>query len=199
MTSYSPSRGLLLGGVWLRCVTWSHTRELDRQLAAGVDPMQTDELSLRVGQLGSHRNRRRIACALRGAVALAGTRTRSWRRRPDQTRGGGGQRRALLKIAERLHSCDPVGVRGLAIASQLIEDRRGPLYRDDADRPLTVTAFEALVALDRGLRTISATDCLATKHAEVGDGCARNGCPTRWFARAMGGIVAAIGAANPDA
>ena len=44
------------------------------------------------------------------------------------------------------------------MASQLIEDRRGPLYRDDAARPLTVTAFEALVALDRGLRTISASD-----------------------------------------
>jgi hypothetical protein len=35
----------------------------------------------------------------------------------------------------------------------------GPLYRDNAARPLTMTAFEALVALDRGLRTISATDC----------------------------------------
>jgi hypothetical protein len=65
----------------------------------------------------------------------------------------------LLEIAERLHSCDPVGVRGLAIASQLIEDRRGPLYRDNAARPLTVTAFDALAALDRGLRTISASDC----------------------------------------
>jgi hypothetical protein len=65
----------------------------------------------------------------------------------------------LLEIAERLLSCEPVGVRGVAVASQLIEDRRGPLYRDDAARPLTVTAFEALVALDRGLRTISASDC----------------------------------------
>jgi hypothetical protein len=62
-----------------------------------------------------------------------------------------------LEIAERLHSCEPVGVLGLAIASRLIEDRRGPLYRDDAARPLTVTAFEALVVLDRGLRTISAS------------------------------------------
>ena len=65
----------------------------------------------------------------------------------------------LLEIAERLHSREPVGVRGVAIGSQLIDDRRGPLYRDDAARPLTVTAFEALVALDRGLRTISVPDC----------------------------------------
>ena len=46
----------------------------------------------------------------------------------------------------------------MAIALRLIEDRRGPLYRDGAARPLTVTAFEALAALDRGLRTISASD-----------------------------------------
>ena len=64
----------------------------------------------------------------------------------------------LLEIAERLLSGEPVGVRGVAMASRLIEDRRGPLYRDNAARPLTVLAFEALVQLDRGLRTISASD-----------------------------------------
>jgi hypothetical protein len=64
----------------------------------------------------------------------------------------------LEKFIE-LISCEPVGVRGVAMASQLIEDRRGPLYRGDAASPLSVTAFEALVELDRGLRTISASDC----------------------------------------
>src|SRR5215210_2285802 len=67
----SRSRGLVLGGIWLRCTTRCRARQLDRQLAAGVDPMQSDELSLRVGQLGSPGSRRRIACALRGLVALA--------------------------------------------------------------------------------------------------------------------------------
>jgi hypothetical protein len=66
----SRSRGLVLGGIWLRCGSRWRARELDRQLAAGADPMQSDELSLRVGQLGSSRHRRRIACALRRAVAL---------------------------------------------------------------------------------------------------------------------------------
>ena len=156
----SRCRGLLLGGVWLRCTTRWRARELDRQLAAGVDPMQSDELSLRVGQLGSSRSRRRIACGLRGAVALAErdaypVMAAAPRIQRAAVRANG---ELLLEIAERLHSCGPVGVRGLAIASQLIEDRRSPVYRDDAARPLTVTAFEALVALDRGLRTISASD-----------------------------------------
>jgi hypothetical protein len=157
----SRSRGLLLGGIWLRCTTRWRVRELDRQLAAGVDPMQSDELSLRVGQLSSPRSRRRIACGLRGAVALAErdaypVMVAAPRIQRAAVRASGG---LLLQIAERLDSCELVGVRGLAIASQLIEDRRGPLYRDDAARPLTMTAFEALVALDRGLRMSSASDC----------------------------------------
>jgi hypothetical protein len=156
----SWSRGLLLGGIGLRCRTRWRARELDRQLAAGADPMQSDELSLRVGQLGSSRSRRRIACALRGAVALAERDAYPVMMAAPQiqrtaVRANGG---LLLEIAERLLSCEPVGVRGVAIASQLVADPRGPLCRDDAPRPLTVTAFEALVALDRGLRTISASD-----------------------------------------
>lgn len=157
----SRSRGLLLGGIWLRCTTRWRARDLDRELAAGADPMHSDELSLRVGQLGSFRSRRRIACALRGAVALAErdaypvmVGAPPIQRAAVRASGG-----LLLEIAERLLSCEPVGVRGVAMAAQLIDDRRGPLYRDNAARPLTVTAFEALVALDRGLRTISAADC----------------------------------------
>ena len=157
----SGSRRLFLGGIWLRCSTRWRARELDRQLAAGADPMQSDELSLRVGQLGSTKGRQRIACALRGAVALAErdaypVMLAAPAIQRSAVRAGGG---LLLEIAERLLSREPVGVRGVAIASQLLEDRRGPLYRDNAARPLTVTAFDALVALDRGLRTISASDC----------------------------------------
>jgi len=156
----SRSRGLLLGGIWLRCTTRWRARELDRQLAAGADPMRSDELSLRVGQLGSTRGRHRIACALRGAVALAErdaypVMLAASPIQRSAVRASGG---LLLEIAERLLSGEPVGVRGVAIASLLVEDRRGPLYRDDAARPLTVTAFEALVALDRGLRTVSVSD-----------------------------------------
>jgi hypothetical protein len=153
------SRGLLLGGVWLRFVTWWHTRALDRQLAAGADPMQSDELSLRVGQLGSSKSRRRLACALRGAVALAEQDAYpvGFAVPPIRRAAVRASSERLLEIAERLRGHEPVGVRGVAIALQLIDDRRGPLYRD-TDRPLSVTAFEALVALDRGLRTISAGD-----------------------------------------
>jgi hypothetical protein len=119
--------------------------------------MQSDELSLRVGQLSSSRSRRRIACALRGVVALAERDFYPVIAGPPPIRRAavGACSGLLLEIAERLGSCEPVGVRGLAIASQLVVDRRGPLYRDDVEHPLTVTAFEALLALDRGLLTRS--------------------------------------------
>lgn len=65
------SRGLVLGGVWLRFATWRRAYDLDRELAGGADPMRIDELALRVGHLGSTRSRARLACALRGAVELA--------------------------------------------------------------------------------------------------------------------------------
>jgi hypothetical protein len=158
------SRGPLLGGLSLRCVVWWRARELDRQLAAGVDPLQSDELSLRAGQLGSARNRRRVACALRGAVELAERDVYpvamapypvAVAAHPIRRAAVRANRELLLEIAERLCRCDPVGVRGLAMTSRLVDDRRAPLYRDNADRPLPVAAFEALVALDRGPLTIS--------------------------------------------
>ena len=65
------SRGLVLGGVWLRCRAWRRRHELDRGLGRGADPMQSDELSLRVGQLGSPGRRVQLAHALREAVAVA--------------------------------------------------------------------------------------------------------------------------------
>jgi nucleotide-binding universal stress UspA family protein len=42
-----------LGGVWLRCLTWWRAVDLDSRLAGGADPIRSDALRLRVGQLGS--------------------------------------------------------------------------------------------------------------------------------------------------
>ena len=65
-------RGPLLGGVWLHCHTRWRANILDAALAAGVDPMQSDELSLRVGQLRAARSRARVAGVLRGAGRVSG-------------------------------------------------------------------------------------------------------------------------------
>ena len=116
------SRGLVLGGVWLRCRAWRRRHELDRQLARGADPMQSDELSLRVGQLGSAGTRVRLAHALREAVALANghrpplitTRLRRREIRDNEA--------LLVALADRIRDGGPLGVQGLAITARLIND-----------------------------------------------------------------------------
>ena len=45
------SRGLLLGGLRHPWRTWRWAYEFDRRLAGGGDPIDSDELSFRVGRL----------------------------------------------------------------------------------------------------------------------------------------------------
>jgi hypothetical protein len=146
------ARGVVLGGVWLRLVTWSRAAALDRELASGADHMQSDELSLRVGQLRSAKRRARLAVALRDAVELANghhaplTRTRLRRSEIKANQ------QLLLALAELLRGGATLGVQGLDMTFLLVGDRSGPLYGEDARRPLSVAAFEALTALERGHR-----------------------------------------------
>jgi hypothetical protein len=149
------SRGLVLGGIWLRWRTWVRAQELDGLLARGADPMDSDELSLRVGQLGSPRSRARLACALRGTVELADRQPEPFGMPRSQIRRAEirASRELLLELAERVDSRGPVGVEGLGLTSLLIGDRASPLYDGDARRSLPATAFTALVALERGCPT----------------------------------------------
>ena len=119
--------------------------------------MQSDELSLRVGQLGSPGTRVRLASALRGAVELAnGHRapliTTRLRRSEIQEND-----ELLLALADRLRDGEPLGVQGLALASSLVNDRSGPLYRSGRSGSLPATVSGALAALERGQRTAGTT------------------------------------------
>jgi hypothetical protein len=148
---------LLLGGVWLRSLTWWRAHDLDRRLASGADPMQSDELSLRVGRLGSPGSRVRLAHALHDAVEIANgnhaplvkTRLRRSEIRDNDE--------LLLALADRLRDGEPLGVRGLAMTARLIADRSSPLYRSGVSGSLPATALEALAALERGQRTAGTT------------------------------------------
>lgn len=175
------SRGLVLGGVWLRFATWRRAYDLDRELAGGADPMRIDELALRVGQLGSTRSRARLACALRGAVELADRppdplRLPATRIQCSEVRAN---RELLLELAECLGTDRPLGVEGLAMTSLLVHYARSPLYNKDASRSLTGSACEALVALERG--SPSATTPTGNRgRSGLGGRCARNGYPAQW-------------------
>ena len=152
------SRGPLLGGLWLRLLTRWKAPELDRHLGNGIDPMLSDELSLRVGQLGSLGTRVLLANTLRQAVQLA-----SGQRRPlIPTR----LRRAeiqdndelLLALAERLRDGEPLGVQGLARTARLVSRRSGALHRSGRSGSLATEASKALAALERGHRTAGSTE-----------------------------------------
>jgi hypothetical protein len=149
---------LVLGGLWLRWRTWRRAFDLDRQLAGGADPMASDELSLRVGQLGSARTRTRLACALGGAVEIADRQPDPFRMQWIRRTEIRSNRELLLMLAERLRTSGPLGVEGLAVTSLLIYDAPSPLFHTDATRSLALTACEALAALGRGHRTVSTTD-----------------------------------------
>jgi hypothetical protein len=144
------SRGPLLGGIWLRVLAMWSAADLDRRLAGGTDPTVSDELSLRVGQLRSGRTRARLRCELRRAVQMA-----NGDRAPlITTRLQGPAIREndelLLTLADRLHSGELLGVRGLAMTARLVTDRSSPLYRSGVSGALEATVLEALDALGHG-------------------------------------------------
>jgi hypothetical protein len=144
------TRGLLLGGVWLRFVTWRRARDLDEQLARGTDPITSDELSLRAGQLASARSRGRFACVLRGAVQLADAPFDPVRMGRPVIRRAQVQanRELLLELADRLRAGGYLRPRGLAITSLLVGDGVSALYSKAAHRSLNASVGHALLALD---------------------------------------------------
>jgi len=106
--------------------------DLDEKLAAGAAPGAGPELQLRAGQLLSRSERERIATGIDRSVAQA---VAQWPPAAAQLVPlGSPQIREcapeLLTIARRLREDEPVAVRGVAMASQLLYDGAGPLYRD---------------------------------------------------------------------
>jgi hypothetical protein len=106
--------------------------ELDKALATGADPAAGAELALRAEQLGSPAERARIANALVEALGDA-------RRGEPMTLRLRPQREVVRDAADdilglvlRLRDDRPIGIAGVAAAARLADDRRGPMYRDDA-------------------------------------------------------------------
>jgi hypothetical protein len=106
--------------------------ELDGELARGGDPAGTAELALRAVQLSSPAERARIA---NGLVEALGDARRgepmTLRLRPQRAvvRDAADD---ILALVLRLRDDRPVGIAGVAAAALLVDNRRGPLYRDNA-------------------------------------------------------------------
>jgi hypothetical protein len=143
------SRGIVLGGVWLRVATRRRARQLDAELAVGVDPLTTDAHSLRSGQLRSQKTRRRLARSLLGAIevsdlppvpgALPSLVCRKEVRRC---------RALMVELAQRLEADAPLGVRGIAMTAVLVANGGSPLYDACARQPLDATLRATIAGLE---------------------------------------------------
>jgi hypothetical protein len=150
----STNRGPSRLGVGLRVRTRLERAALDGELANGADPNGSDELALRAYQLRSLAERARIANGLVEAVGEARRGTpMNLRVRP--------QREAVRTAADeiqwvvlRLRDEHPVGLAGVAKAARLVDDRRGPLYRDNAG-DLGEAIASARAALEPTRRVVS--------------------------------------------
>ena len=143
------SRGPLLGGVWLDCHTLWRTHQLDAALAAGANPMQSDELSLRVGQLRSASSRTHVAGVLRGAVEVAERQSDPLRVPPPAMRRAIRENRTLLlELAALIAADDCLGAEGLAASYRLVHERTSPLNSESASHSLATRAQNALDALE---------------------------------------------------
>jgi hypothetical protein len=129
-------------------LTWWVAADLDRRLADGTDPLLSDVVSLRTGQLGSAATRSRLAVALCRAVEVANgrqaplttTRLRRHAIRENED--------LLLALAARLRSGEPLGIAGLAMTARLVKDHSSPMYRAGAS--LREALSKALAELGHG-------------------------------------------------
>lgn len=135
-------------GLALQARTAVRAARLDLQLARGVDPDASPELSLRAEQLGSPGLRDALARALEAAVRL-GHAAPSGLAAQVPIRSGAIREhsKTLLQLAERLRE-DPVDIQGVAISRVLTSDAASPLYDKEAPYSLGHVARSALYALE---------------------------------------------------
>jgi hypothetical protein len=121
---------------------------LDLALASGVDPAGSPQLERRAAHLLSHLNRVRVVGALRQSRRSAGTRIDPRDPRvpvdPEEVRIA---ERQLVELEELLIGTTPVYCRGVAMASQIVSEGTGPLYRPQRRGELRERVAKVLGAL----------------------------------------------------
>jgi hypothetical protein len=148
---HGAAPGLKRPSPMLRLRTWWKGMGLDAELAEGVDPTRSPELTLRARQLASSKMRAELAFRVSRAVELADRGfepTTITTRMPIRRTRVRACRRWLLQIVQRLRDNRPLTARGLAMTALLLEDRRGPLYADGPPGEFERTVRATLVALD---------------------------------------------------
>ena len=130
---------------------WRRDR-LDDELASGVDPASSRELSLRGAQLQSPEVRSRLANAIVEVLGRAhepnlGRFTAAGHRQHAEVREYADNLRALVA---RLREDQPIDLQGAAMTARLVNDRTSPLHRQGSDS-LGSAVLSARLALERSV------------------------------------------------
>jgi hypothetical protein len=135
-----------------RLRTKLRSQQLDRALAAGSSPSESDELSLRAKQLGTANGR--LANAIEHLILRSELDPRfdvpqsPLSRTPFNRANIRANRRSLDRLADTLRAPGSRPVRGLAIASILVKDKAGPIYVNDSVEQVKGVVREAIAALN---------------------------------------------------
>jgi hypothetical protein len=105
----------------LRARTWLHEEQLDRALADGAAPWQSNELLLRASKLTSRETRNQLATSIDALIELAGRVLRLPPTVPIARRAVLAEQDGLTEVAARLREPGPLGVAGVASVSRLLQ------------------------------------------------------------------------------
>lgn len=139
-------------GVALRVRVLWNAAQLDAALADGADPAASKSLALRAQQLAERTHRARIANSIQRLLDLTergGMPQLSLSRAPFQADRVEASRPQLMELAERLEAVDSPPIKGLAMATLLVEDGTGALYVHEPADPLRPAVEAVLAALAR--------------------------------------------------
>lgn len=134
---------------------WARLRvgELDRALAAGADPSETVDLSLRAQQLLSRTERQRIAATIDRVIERAHQEERrrllGFSHIPFSHERVRASQVELARLADVLRSSRTLSVQGIARARRLATDFRGPVYVDGRAGELSEAIEDVLTTLGR--------------------------------------------------
>ena len=146
---------------WDRLVVRVRASRLDSDLAGGASPDATVALALRAQMLVRARTRRDVAL---GAQQILATATQVPAAGRAQVPAAGRPRVPVCRdrvrdsseelgdLIRRLLAGGPVAARGVALASVLLSDGSGPLYRRSSADDLRARVREAVDALDPSAR-----------------------------------------------
>ena len=140
--------------LWLRIRVALKRLELDSAIANGADPRTTDALALRARQLTDSSTRTRLATGIENLFRLAtmgpgSEATTSLVRAPFDRYRVAANRPELEELAGKLRRAGSHNVRGLAMASVLVEDPRSPLYAQTPGDQLKPAIQAASSAIER--------------------------------------------------